>query len=175
MKRVAIVGAVLLVLLPACAARERPEGIVERWLLSLNQGAAGRPGRYAPAGLSQQLMPGWDRLDPGRLDTIEVGDATPAPGSSGASLVPFRIVDVDGGQVAGVATVGAATPRRVTAVELNPAPTGLEAPQGSGSTAERISARDWLAALGVAAILSLLAVGAVVLVRRSAPGAPGVT
>ncbi len=168
MKRVAIAGAVLLVLLPACAAKERPEGIVERWLLSLNQGAAGRPGRYAPADLSRQLVPGWDRLDPGRLDTIEVGEAAPAPGTSGASLVPFRIVDVDGGQVAGVATVAAAIPRRVTAVELNPAPPGLEAPRG-GSTVERISARDWLAALGVAAILSLLAVGVVVLVRRTAP------
>lgn len=174
MKRLAIVGAVLLVLVPACAARERPEGIVERWLLSLNQGAAGRPGRYAQAGLSQQLVPGWDRLDPGRLDTIEVGAATPAPGASGASLVPFRIVDVDGGQVAGVATVGAATPRRVTAVQINPAPPGLEG-ASEGSRVEWISARGWLAALGVAAILSSLAVGVVVLVRRTVPGAPGVT
>ena len=175
MKRLAIVGAVLLVLVPACAARERPEGIVERWLLSLNQGAAGRPDRYAPAGLSQQLVPGWDRLDPGRLDTIEVGAATPAPGTSGASLVPFRIVDVDGGQVAGVATVGAAAPRRVTALQINPAPPGPEGASEGGSSVERISARGWLAALGVAAILSSLAVGVVVLVRRTAPGAPRVT
>ena len=118
-------------------------------------------------------MPGWDRLDPGRLDTIEVGEAAPAAGTSGASLVPFRIVDVDGGQVAGVATVGATTPRRVTAVEIDPAPPGLGVV--GGSTVERISARGWLAALGVAALLSSLAVGVVVLVRRTAPRAPGVT
>jgi hypothetical protein len=35
--------AFVVLVLPACASTERPEGLVERWLVSLNQGAAGRP------------------------------------------------------------------------------------------------------------------------------------
>ena len=176
MKRVAIVGAVLLVLLPGCATRERPEGIVERWLLSLNQGAAGRPDRFASSALSEQVVPGWQHLDPGRLDTIEVGAPVPDPGRAGGSLVPFRIVDVDGAQVEGVASVGGVgSGRRVTAITLGGTPPGLPLPSEGGPTTGRISAVAWLAAVGVAAVLSLLTVGVVVLVRRTAPRAPDVT
>ncbi|HUL83986.1 MAG TPA: hypothetical protein VLX89_00525 [Actinomycetota bacterium] len=176
MKRVAIVGAVLLMLLPGCATRERPEGVVERWLLSLNQGAAGRPDRFASSALSEQVVPGWQHIDPGHLDTIEVGAPAPDPGVAGGSLVPFRIVDVDGAQVEGVASVGGvASGRRVTAITLGRTPPGLPLPSEGGPTPGRISATAWLAALGVAAVLSLLAVGVVVLVRRTAARAPDVT
>ena len=83
-------------------------------MAALTEPGGGRQARSLcgrPASRSNSCRDGIG-LDPGRLDTIEVGEATPAPGSSGASLVPFRIVDVDGGQVAGIATVGAATPAR---------------------------------------------------------------
>ncbi len=123
-------------------------------------------------------MPGWQRLDPGRLDTIEVGAPAPAPGTSGASLVPFRIVDVDGAQVAGVATVGGRRlrpPRHGGQLGPERRPGLPGSARRAARPIERISARAWLAALGVAAILSLLAVGVVVLVRRTAPRAPDVT
>ena len=42
----------------ACTQAARPEGVVENWLRSLNQGAAGRPDRYAPDEVSQRVVPG---------------------------------------------------------------------------------------------------------------------
>ena len=41
----------------SCAAQEHPEGIVERWLLALNQGSAGEPLRYADADVTDALVP----------------------------------------------------------------------------------------------------------------------
>jgi hypothetical protein len=51
-----VLGAILA---GSCAAQaQRPEGIVERWLVSLNQGAAGRPDLYAPDEVSELVLPG---------------------------------------------------------------------------------------------------------------------
>ena len=73
MRRALLVAVVALVALTsACSSEQRPEGITERWLLSLNQGAAGRPDRYAPDEVSEQVVPGWHDLDPGFLDVITV-------------------------------------------------------------------------------------------------------
>ena len=83
----------MLLMLAACATAQRPAGIVERWLLSLNQGSAGRPGVYAPTEVSDQVLPGWRRLDPGQLDEIEVGKSVPV---QDGSIGPFRIITIDG-------------------------------------------------------------------------------
>ena len=176
MRRLAIGGLVVLVLIPACAHEDRPSGVVERWLLSLNQGAAGRPDRFAPPTLSEQVVAGWERLEPGHLDSIEVGEPAPDPDVPGGSLVPFRIVDVDGGQVVGVAAVaGDGSARRVTEVSLGGTRPGLRLPSEGGPTSERISAAAWLGALAAAAILALVAVCIAVLVRRSTDAASGLT
>jgi hypothetical protein len=75
-KRLVAFAALALALLPACSSgTDRPEGVVERWLISLNQGTAGEPQRFAPDRLSQGLLPGWQDCDPGALDVIEVGRA----------------------------------------------------------------------------------------------------
>ncbi|HTG48153.1 MAG TPA: hypothetical protein VK646_10905 [Actinomycetota bacterium] len=167
MRRLLLLGVVLVALLPACARQDRPEGIVERWLLSLNQGAAGRPDRYAPDALSQEIVPGWATLDPGRLDTVEVGRAAADPRTPGASLVPFRVVDDDGTATTGIATVAAGgSGARVTAIEVGGTRPGLRVPSEGGQTAERITPTAWLVALAAAGVLALLAVGVVTLVRR---------
>jgi hypothetical protein len=74
-KIVIIAAALATLALSACAGQERPEGIVERWLLALNQGAAGEPDRYAPNAASEEILPGWEHLDPGELDVVEVARA----------------------------------------------------------------------------------------------------
>ena len=106
MKRALLVAVVALVALTsACSSEQRPEGITERWLLSLNQGAAGQPDRYAPDEVSEQVVPGWHDLDPGFLDVITVEpqvhsrSAGPVPGA----FVPFRLVTNDGGRIDGLA------------------------------------------------------------------------
>jgi hypothetical protein len=86
-------------LLTSCGHTDRPEGVVERWLISLNQGAAGRPGTYAEARVSEAILPGWERCDPGALNSIEVGrgeqfTAEGVPGHTTAS-VPYRIEYAD--------------------------------------------------------------------------------
>jgi hypothetical protein len=91
----ALAFAFVVLSLASCSGRERPEGTVERWLVSLNQGPAGEPGRYASRQLSDRVLPNWETGDPGRMDVIEVGRATPTCGVSGW-FVPFRVVRQDG-------------------------------------------------------------------------------
>jgi hypothetical protein len=76
-----------------CAHTDRPEGVVERWLISLNQGSAGRPDQYAPARVSDRILPDRERCDPGALDVVEVGigGVFPRGGGEGA-LAPYRVV-----------------------------------------------------------------------------------
>jgi hypothetical protein len=79
-------------LLAGCGNTDRPEGAVERWLTSLNQGAAGRPGRYAGPAESNEVLPGWRGCEPGALDTIDVGRATTTGGQGVAfAVVPFQV------------------------------------------------------------------------------------
>ncbi|HEV8419846.1 MAG TPA: hypothetical protein VGR13_00680, partial [Actinomycetota bacterium] len=106
MKRALLLLAVATLLLPACGGTDRPEGVVERWLVSLNQGKAGEPDRFAPDELSQRILPHWQSRDPGELDVIEVGGGKPA--TSGPRLppgrrylVPFRVERLDGDEMVG--------------------------------------------------------------------------
>jgi hypothetical protein len=102
-KRAAFLAFVALVALTsACTSEQRPEGITERWLLSLNQGPAGRPDRFAPDEVSQQIVPGWQDLDPGHLNVVEVSRPDLTDGDH--PTVGFRIVTVDGNQTLGTLT-----------------------------------------------------------------------
>jgi hypothetical protein len=126
MRRV-LAFAIVILAVSSCAAQERPEGIVERWLLALNQGSAGEPLRYADADVTDALVPGWRSAEPGTFDVIEVGKGVPCGrGPTGCETrVPFRVELVDGGQLRLEAFVirlpaNEAIPRRVGALGLHP-------------------------------------------------------
>src|SRR5207247_1524816 len=92
LRRVAAVAGLALMLLTACGGTDRPEGTVERWLVTLNQGKAGEPEKYAAGNVTNQVLPGWSNCDPGSLDVIEVGaHATGTEGYPAQVLVPYRI------------------------------------------------------------------------------------
>jgi hypothetical protein len=116
-RRVVIAAVLTTLACSACASQERPEGIVERWLLALNQGAAGEPDRYASDAASEEVLPGWEQLDPGELDVVEVARAgTPREGTcaEGTWFVPFRVVRLDGSQLRSVACVAGARVTQLT-------------------------------------------------------------
>jgi hypothetical protein len=152
-----------LALLPACAdaerTTERPEGIVERWLVSLNQGASGEPFVYAYDQATATLAPDWDSRDPGAYDRISVGTASTV---DGRDVVPFRLELATGGAVGGVAVV---VPRGIegpTATEVRSVTLDDPPPALSGVWSTSADARAWGLALVVAAFLagvSLLVVG----------------
>jgi hypothetical protein len=148
--------------LSSCATSERPEGIVERWLISLNQGAAGDPDAYAPRGVSDRVVQRWDELEPGELDEIEVGRAT--SGEGGTVIVPFRIVSVDGAVLVGTATVRGdrvLDARRTAEIPALPSEGGPALDRGTGPA--------WLAALGLAGLLVLVTIGLMRLVPEPEP------
>lgn len=146
MRRGGALGIALAFLLVACAGTDRPEGVVERWLASLNQGAAGRPDRYAPRPTSDAVLPGWRALDPGELDVIEVGRGR---ASSDAAEVPFRIVRLDGTEVERTAIVGReADGWRIE--RLEPPREDLPLPSEGGPPIAAADAPWWLGALAVA-------------------------
>ncbi|MGH2556909.1 MAG: hypothetical protein ACRDHO_14500, partial [Actinomycetota bacterium] len=78
MKRALFLLVVAALFLSACGGTDRPEGVVERWLISLNQGRAGEPDKYAPNELSQRILSNWQERDPGDLQVIEVGKGMPS-------------------------------------------------------------------------------------------------
>jgi hypothetical protein len=158
-------------LLVACRQQARPEGVVESWLRSLNQGAAGRPDRYADDDVSQQVVPDWRDLDPGHLDRVEVAAATAGP----SPAVGFRITDVDGRVTSGTAHLapdGASW--RVTAVDVVPT-TGatVVAPTAAGTPATLVGLPTaWPVALAVGGALAAIALALLAVVRRRAAPAP---
>lgn len=174
MKRAVALAAVAVALLaPACAGTQRPEGLVERWLTSLNQGAAGRPARYAANALSDQVLPGWAGLDPGQLDVIEVGKARVFANMrfpEGAALVPFRVVDLDGNERTGVALIQRGPDGRTweRVLRLAPPSEDLALPSQGGPPIETATPPMWLAALAAAAVFVALSAGLMALVRRRA-------
>jgi hypothetical protein len=175
MRRASAIAVVALALCAACgSSTQRPEGVVERWLLSLDQGAAGEPERFGgelAVGAADAVLPDRQTRDPGSLDRVEVGaaDVTGEPGSQGAT-VPFRIETVDGDVVVGVVEVGGCggddasggqdwCVRDVRLGGDGPSPGAAWSPGADGS--------DWARAGVVAVVLASLAVGAVVVVNRS--------
>lgn len=92
MRRLLAAAGVAAVLLVGCGSTNRPEGVVERWLTTLNQGKAGEPQKYARPGVTNKVLPGWASCDTGSLDVIEVGaHATGTEGYPATVLVPYRI------------------------------------------------------------------------------------
>lgn len=152
--------------LAACGQPERPEGIVERWLLSLNQGAAGRPDAYAPDDVSRQVVPGWQELEPGELDVIEVGRG--GAGEGGIDQVPFRVVTVDGEDLTGVANVRDG--RVVGILTSSQTPVGPLPSEGGPPAHDPVHPAAWVVAVAVAGIL-IAGAGALMHVvrRRAAP------
>jgi len=124
-----LVFALLALTLASCTHGARPEGMVENWLRSLNQRAAGRPDVYASDAASQQVVPGWQNQDPGRLDTIQVFDDS----SASSTDVLFRVVDVDGRVTAGTAHLEAAGDTwRVSSVDVVPGDISVAAKRDAG-------------------------------------------
>jgi hypothetical protein len=147
----------LLLVLSCCGGQEqRPEGIVERWLLALNQGSAGRPGRYAPASVSDAVLPDWQNLDPGEFDVIEVGRADRQVGNtcSEGEAVLFRVVPLDGAEKVAAACVAGS---RVTElIGLGGLQTGAIFPSEGGASITDVQISDWLFAAGIALVILLV-------------------
>ncbi|MDP9342721.1 MAG: hypothetical protein M3Q23_11660 [Actinomycetota bacterium] len=177
-KRLVVGAALLLALLPACGGTDRPEGVVERWLISLNQGAAGRPSRYAVDAFSERILPGWRGRDPGDLVLIEVGkgELVHRPygiGGKGQSapeftVVPLRVERVSGRQFEREAIVAEVrgTLRIVAMGTLEP---GLLVPSQGGQRVGGATIGQWLAGVGVGVALALLVVALMRLVPKPAP------
>jgi hypothetical protein len=165
----ALVALVVVTLLSACGGIRRPEGVVERWLVSLNQGAAGEPWRYADDQASATIAPDWDMREPGVYDEIDVGTAT-IEGTD--ATVPFRVTTSDGVVVGGLATVGVRSTQRgdepvVYEVTLQEPPPAID---GTWSVAAPAGA--WIGALGLAAFLGLGVLPVIGAVRRRAVKTP---
>ena len=163
MRRAILVVTVALVALSsACTSEQRPEGVTERWLLSLNQGPAGRPDRFAPEDASQTVVPGWHDLEPGAFDVIEVEPRIGEGTGDATASVPFRLVSTDGVETDGVAELTLADGTwQVTSAETgSPAP-AEGAPFGAGLP-------GWPIALAVGALLALAALGLLTIVQRRA-------
>jgi hypothetical protein len=155
---------VALALCAACtSSTQRPEGVVEEWLLSLNQGAAGDPGRYggeAAEEAAAAVLPDWQTMDPGSLDRIEVG--------MGGELgqVPFRIETTDGDAITGAADVSRCEEGGGGWCVVG-ARTGEVQTAGTAWSAGA-DAIAWIWAVLAAVVFTLVAVGLVLAVRRSA-------
>jgi hypothetical protein len=151
----------------ACTSEQRPEGITERWLLSLNQGAAGRPDRYAPEDISQRVVPGWHDLEPGQLDVIQVDPPMEVGRGQGAltgggPLVPFRIVTKGGVETTGIAQLQ----QTGDAWQIARVWTGVSPP--ADTLPFRAGIPGWPIALAIGALLTLAALGLLTVVRRRA-------
>lgn len=166
MRRVIIAAALAPLALSACAGQERPEGIVERWLLALNQGAAGEPELYAPNAASEEVLPGWEHLDPGELDVVEVARArTPRgdPCAEGTSFVPFRVVRLDGSQLRSGACVEGA---RVTQFTDRVGSTDPIFPSEGGPPIQDERTGVWGIAIGVGVALVIVGEALMSVARR---------
>ena len=158
-------AALVLLALASCSSQEqRPEGIVERWLLALNQGSAGQPGRYASAPVSEELLPGWEELDPGEFDAIEVGKADGISNTcEEGGPVLFRVVPLDGEEKVAAACVAGS---RVTElIGLGGLQSGAIFPSEGGPGITPEPASIWLIAAGIGLLILLVAEGLMRLVR----------
>jgi hypothetical protein len=182
--------AIAIAVLALCAActssTQRPEGVVEEWLLSLNQGAAGDPGRYGGAAAEEAaaaVLPDWRTADPGSIDRIQVGgDFSSASGAGGVpNDVPFRVETTEGQTIEGVVHVAPCGDDPAT-VDADPQDWCV---RGAGLGGVEISP-DWTWSVGAgsaawgwaalaAVVFTLVAVGLVLVVRRTAAASGGPT
>jgi hypothetical protein len=153
------------------------EGVVDRWLLALNQGSAAKPGRHAPESLSQTILPDWSRAEPGHFDVIEVqpaavrscadavaGDSCEPRGRMAS--VPFNLETTEGAVFSfEVTLVEHEGTWNAIALEPNDHPMTLRVP-GWPSTIESSS---WLVAIAVGFAVAAAATALMRLVRRRRP------
>jgi hypothetical protein len=175
MRRAFLLFTLAALLLPACGGTDRPEGVVERWLISLNQGKAGRPEKYVPDALSQRILPNWHQRDPGDLDVIEVGKGEgflstgrPPPDGEPSYLVPYRVKRLDGKEIRGTAYLHRIRAQLWHVTRLLPADPLLRVPSEGGQRIGGASSRFWLAGAAIAALLILLSVLLMSTVGRAA-------
>ena len=175
MKRRAAFGLAALLaaaVLSGCSSTQRPEGIVDRWLLAVNEGAAGRPEQFAPDSLSERMLPGWRTKDPGQLDTIEVGRGAAcvsfglAPLRTACYRVPIRVVDTDGTTRQQTATLISVAGGDWHVRGLQRGTSDLLLPSQGGPTVGSSSLGLWLISLGVAIALTLISMLLMHLVGR---------
>ena len=136
-------------------------------MLALNQGSAGEPGRYAPARISDTVLPGWEELDPGELDSIEVahGGSAAVACAGGGYGVPFRVVRLDGSEVRAVACV---SDSRITQLTDRVGFTGPVFPSEGGPAITGTGAPAWLIAAGIGLAILFAAELLMRLVRATA-------
>ncbi|MBI4260823.1 MAG: hypothetical protein HY658_09695 [Actinobacteria bacterium] len=167
MKRLVAASALGVALLSSCHTADRPEGVVDRWLTSLNQGSAGEPDLYADEEVTVWILGPWRECDPGALDVIEVGGGTE---SAASARVPFRVglartvesLCGPSGLLPGAEIEGVAILERRDGewriVDLGPPDPALRVPSEGGERIGKASAAAWAGGVGVAVALSLLTV-----------------
>jgi hypothetical protein len=170
MRRSLFLLVVVALLVPACRDTDRPEGVVERWLVSLNQGKAGEPDKYASEALSQQILPNWQKRDPGDLDVIEVGRGEPSGGPT--YVVPFRVQRLDGHELTGIAELVSPIRGPWQVERVLPTDSKLPVPSKGGERIGDASTVVWLAGAGIAALLILLSMLLMSTVGREARVSP---
>jgi hypothetical protein len=159
-RRAAAAAVLLALMLGACASTDRPEGVVERWLISLNVGGAGQPERYAPDELSDRILP--PPRNPNDLDVIEVGRGRI---EGDTALVPYRVEVADGPKLDGVAQLTrTADGWRVAA--LLPKDPALAVPSEGGRHIGGAPASLWALSVVLAVALCLLSAGLMALFGR---------
>lgn len=174
MRRAVVAGAIV-VLLTGCSSTERPEGIVERWLLALNQGSAGEPQRYAAPELSASILPRFREADPGELDVVEVGRAfvgfcgqalppdETCPAGTASASVPFRVVRVDGRAFdLDAHLLDRGDGWRIATLQDVP----RNVPSQGGPPIRGAPPTDWLVAVGTGIALIVVSEGAMRLARK---------
>ena len=177
MKRRALTALILVALAGCAAQQQRPEGIVQRWLLALNQGSAGEPGRYAPESFSRTILLDWRRSEPGHFDVIEVrpaairgcsvavaGDSCEPQGRMAS--VPFNLEDTDGAVFSfEVTLVEQRGSWKAVALEPNEHAMTL----GEQGWPSRLDWWSWLLAGLTGLFVTALTTALMMLVRRAAP------
>lgn len=160
--RVALI--LLPVLLVGCASIDRPEGVVERWLRSINQGKIGEPHKYADDDVSDKILR--DRSEPDGLDVIEVGKGRVTAGSA---LVPYRVHLTKGGKLLGVAELERSSGTwRI--LRLQPADPKLKVPTQGGERIGKAALTHWGTTIVLAFALIFLTLAIMELVKRSTRG-----
>jgi hypothetical protein len=183
MRRGSAIAMMTVALLGSCASSERPEGVVERWLLSLNQGAAGVPDRFGgePAtAAATAVLPDWRTREPGSLDRVEVGAAAVSgPAGFREARTPFRIETTDGDVISGTAIAAECGSDPATGGDawcVRDVRLGGAGPPAGSTWSAGAEASDWARASAAALILSGSAVALVGVVSkrsRSALSASG--
>ena len=182
MRRALALATLALLPLAACHGTDRPEGVVERWLISLNQGKAGQPEKYAVARVTNEVLPNWRQCDTGSLDVIEVGaHATGTEGYPAQVLVPYRIKYVSDLSSCHASTQPRAPLRgaavvlrrhgdwRIVGVERSANLSYLRVPSQGGKAIGSAPLASWLLALAASVGLMLLVALLIHLTPKPAP------